>query len=186
MSAGVSRCSEQTFTIFMPNWLKGHHSRTWGKVRVRSAIGLWVRCNSNLVWLFGWGQPYHLHFWNYLGWSFPLRSRDNSGSCQCWEGFGSSHTYTDISWYIMIYLYKQIWIIVANKKSIILDMSMSFPGVPLKSSISTMGKSQDSPLANSQFHPVAAWTEDENPSLLRNPRCATAPPTEPWEARAWE
>ena len=27
-----------------------------------------------------------------------------------------------------------------------------------------------------KFQPVAAWTEDENPSLLRNPRCATAPP----------
>ena len=104
MSAGVSRCSEQTFTIFMPNWLKGHHSRTWGKVRVRSAIGLWVRCNSNLVWLFGWGQPYHLHIWNYLGWSFPLRSRDNSGSCQCWKGFGSSHIYAYIE-LVYIYIY---------------------------------------------------------------------------------
>ena len=35
----------------------------------------------------------------------------------------------------------------------------------------------------SKFHQVAGWTEDENPSLLRNPRSATAPPTEPWEGQ---
>ena len=93
--------------------------------------------------------------------------------------------YHDISWYI--YTSKsesslpiknplQLYHII----SIILDVSMSFPGVPLKSSISTMGIAG---FTTCKFHQVAGWTEDENPSLLRNPRSATAPPTEPWEGQ---